>query len=202
MFGQTGAAFGGIVDHPGYRRKLRVFRYGFGENADRAGDDGQDIVEVMGDAAGQLTNGVHLLRLTELRLGGLLFRKVAADKEMAPHGFRPGTHPAQIHHMAVLVDVAGLKVAHVTPAPGSAHLLPRAFEVFRIDEFDGAMADHFLRFVSQNRHRTWTDLNESAVGICDKDQILRRFEDALSLLDFLAESRLGGFALADVARNL
>src|SRR5581483_499547 len=202
VFGQARAAFGGVVDHLGYRRKLRVLRYGFGENADRAGNDGQAVVEVVGYPARQLTNGIHLLHLAELRLGGLFFGQVATYKEVTPDRFRPGTHPAQIHHMAILVDVAGLKVAHMMPAPGSAHLLARAFEIIGVNELDGAMADHFFRLIPENGHRTGTDLNESAVGVGNENQVLRRFEDPLALLDFLAESRLGRFAFADIARDL
>ena len=38
-------------------------------NIDRAGDDGEHVVEVVRDAAGQLADGFHLLGLLELFLG-------------------------------------------------------------------------------------------------------------------------------------
>ena len=50
-----------------------------GEDLDRAGDDGQDIVEVMGDAAGELADGFHLLRLPDPVLGRDLVGEVADE---------------------------------------------------------------------------------------------------------------------------
>ena len=41
-----------------------------------AQDHRQQVVEVVGHSAGQLTNGFHLLRLPELRFQGPLFRDV------------------------------------------------------------------------------------------------------------------------------
>ncbi|MGX1362138.1 hypothetical protein AB7M46_007195 [Bradyrhizobium elkanii] len=46
---------------------------GFGEDVDQAGDDGQDIVEVVGDAAGEVPDGLHLLHLAQLLFGFELF---------------------------------------------------------------------------------------------------------------------------------
>ena len=42
---------------------------------------GQDVVEVVGDAAGELADGFHLLRVAELRLELALTGDVAADAE-------------------------------------------------------------------------------------------------------------------------
>ena len=95
MAGQVGAAFGGLVDHLGDRRKLRLVGDRVRQDLDRAGDDRQDVVEVVGDAAGQLAHGLHLLRLPDLRFGRLLLGQVAAHEEMAPHRLRPHAHPAQ-----------------------------------------------------------------------------------------------------------
>src|SRR6478752_2262335 len=39
-----------------------------GENIDGAGDDGQKVVEVVCDAAGELSDGIHLLRVAQLLL--------------------------------------------------------------------------------------------------------------------------------------
>ena len=95
MLGQLRAALGGIVDQLGDGGELGPVGDRVGQDADRAGDDGQDVVEVVGDAAGQLADRVHLLRLAELGLGGLLLGEVAADEEMALHRLRPGPHPVQ-----------------------------------------------------------------------------------------------------------
>ena len=38
---------------------------GLGQDLDRSGDDGQDVVEVVGDAAGELADRLHLLGLPD-----------------------------------------------------------------------------------------------------------------------------------------
>src|SRR5258707_222327 len=44
----------------------------FGEDFDRSGNDGQNIIQVVGDAAGQLTDHLHFLGLTKLLLNGIV----------------------------------------------------------------------------------------------------------------------------------
>jgi len=44
------------------------------DDAEGTRDPGQEVVEVVGDAAGQLADGVHLLALAQLLLGGLPVR--------------------------------------------------------------------------------------------------------------------------------
>src|SRR5579875_1119843 len=51
-----------------------------------ADDDGQEIVEVMGDAGGKLTDRLHFLRLAELLLDGALLRHVARHLGEADQG--------------------------------------------------------------------------------------------------------------------
>ena len=91
---------------------------GLGQDLEGAGDDGQDVVEVVGDAAGQLADGLHLLRLAQLGFGGAFFREVAADEEVAPHRLGPRSHPVQHNLAAVLVDVARLEAAHLLSTAG------------------------------------------------------------------------------------
>ena len=55
-----------------------------------ADDDGQQVVEIVRDAAGELADRLHLLRLAQLRLGFAL-GDVAQDDDEKPRGFpRPG----------------------------------------------------------------------------------------------------------------
>ena len=75
--GQIGAARGGVVDHLRDRQQLRPVRDGFGEDFDRAGDDGENIVEVVRDAAGQLTDRFHFLGLAKLQIRDILLVKQA-----------------------------------------------------------------------------------------------------------------------------
>ena len=117
MFGQLAAAFGGLVDHPGDGFEFGAIGDGLGQDSDGPGDDGQNVVEVVRDAAGQLADRFHLLGLAVLRLRSLLLRQVTADEEMPPHRLRPCSHPGQRHRTSVLVDVARLEVAHLPAAP-------------------------------------------------------------------------------------
>src|SRR5262249_27629029 len=45
--------------------ELRLVGDGFGQNLDRSGDDGEDVVEVVGDAASELADRFHLLGMTD-----------------------------------------------------------------------------------------------------------------------------------------
>ena len=110
---------------------------GLAENADGAGDDGQDVVEVVRDAAGELADRLHLLRLAELGFGGLLLGHVAADEVISPRRLRPCAGPVQRHRAAVLVDIACLEVALLPAAPRRAHLVAGVLEIVGVDELDG-----------------------------------------------------------------
>ena len=63
---QLGAAGGGLVDQLGNCGEIRTVCDLLAKNLDGAGNDGENIVEVMSDAAGQLTDRLHLLGLTNL----------------------------------------------------------------------------------------------------------------------------------------
>ena len=65
MLGELGAARRGLVDHPGDGRKLRLIGDRLPQDFDRSGDDGQDVVEVVGDAAGELADRFHLLGMPD-----------------------------------------------------------------------------------------------------------------------------------------
>ena len=147
VLGQLRAALGGVVDQLGDGGELGTVGDRIRQDADRAGDDGQHIVEIVGDAAGQLADGVHLLDLPELRLGGLLLGEVAADEEMALHRLRPGAHPVQRDLVTVVVVVARLEAALDRATPRRAHLAARLLEVIGVNELDGAVPDHVLRLV-------------------------------------------------------
>ena len=79
MLGEIGAARGGLVDHPRDGGELRLVLDGVGQDLDRAGDHGQDIVEVVRDAAGELADRLHLLGLPDALLGGDLVGQVADE---------------------------------------------------------------------------------------------------------------------------
>ncbi|GCC47393.1 hypothetical protein chiPu_0031662, partial [Chiloscyllium punctatum] len=62
---------GGVADQSGDLGELAVVGDRLGEDVDGAGDDGEDVVEVVRDAAGELADGFHLLCLADRALVGL-----------------------------------------------------------------------------------------------------------------------------------
>ena len=150
MLGQIGAAFGGFVDQLGDGRELRLIGDGLLQDADGAGDDGQDVVEVVRDAAGQLADRVHLLRLPQLGFRGLLFGQVAADEEMAADRLRPRPGPVQRDGLAVLVDIARLEIALALSPSRRPHLVAGVFEIVGVDELDRAVPDHVRRLIAED----------------------------------------------------
>ena len=75
----------------------------------------------MRDAASELTDGLHLLRLAKLAFEQDPLAHVAADEEILVIGLRPDAGPGQRHRVAVLVHIAAFEVARVPAAPGVPH---------------------------------------------------------------------------------
>jgi hypothetical protein len=71
--GQIGAPRRGFVDHFCQGRELRRRRDAFSENFGIPGDDGENVVQVVSDASGQLADCLHLLGLAQLQIDGVLF---------------------------------------------------------------------------------------------------------------------------------
>ena len=79
MLGKVRAARCGFVDHPRDGGELRLALHRIGEDFDRSGDDGKDVVEVMGDAAGELADRFHLFGLPDPVLGRDLVGEIAHE---------------------------------------------------------------------------------------------------------------------------
>ena len=69
LAGQGGGSAGGLDDRVGEADPLGLGDAGPAQYVGRALDDGQQVVEIVGDAAGQLAERLHLLRLAQLLLG-------------------------------------------------------------------------------------------------------------------------------------
>ena len=63
LAGELGAPVGRVRDGLDVAAAPLVRQVGAAELVDRGADDGQQVIEVMGDAAGQLADGLHLLGL-------------------------------------------------------------------------------------------------------------------------------------------
>ena len=81
--GDLGATRGRIVDELGNRGEMGLVRHAFLKDLDRPGDDGEDVVEVMGDAARELADRIHLLGLTQPLLGLVLLGQVGGGSAIA-----------------------------------------------------------------------------------------------------------------------
>ena len=68
--GEVGATGGGFGDQPCDCGKVRPIRNRFRQDFDRSADDGEDVVEVVHDAASQLTDDLHPSGLTNFRFRG------------------------------------------------------------------------------------------------------------------------------------
>jgi hypothetical protein len=71
MPGEVGTPRCRSAHHVGDLGEMRTVLDRLTEDFDGSGDHGEDVVEVVGDATGKLTDGFHLLRLPDLGLGGL-----------------------------------------------------------------------------------------------------------------------------------
>jgi hypothetical protein len=79
-----------------------------GEDLGGPGDDGKDIVEVVSDTAGEVTDRIELLGLAQLLLQRDAFRHVAADEEIALLQLEPAQ--GERHDPAVTVHIAAVDV--------------------------------------------------------------------------------------------
>ena len=175
MLGQIGAAFGGFVDQPGDGGELGL---------SATASSRMPMVPVMtvrmllkSCATPPVSWPIASIFCTCRNLGfrGLLFGQVAADEEMPPHRLRPGPGPVQRNGLAVLVDVAGLEIALLLPAPRRPHLVAGVFEIVGVDEFHRAVPDHLGRLVAEDGLDARADLDEIARGVGHQDEVVARF---------------------------
>ena len=92
---ERGGAVGGAADLLEVAAQQRVAVAGAGEReVGVAADRGEQVVEVVRDAAGELADGLHLLRLPELVLEPVPRGDVGGDGGVADDGARPRRGPA------------------------------------------------------------------------------------------------------------
>ena len=95
MLGEVGAARRGFVDHSRDGGKLRLALDRIGQDFDRSRDHGQDIVEVVRDAAGELADRFHLFGLPDPVLGRDLVGEIANESVEHESVARPQRGDAQ-----------------------------------------------------------------------------------------------------------
>ena len=176
---------------------------------------GQQIVEVVGDAAGQLADRFHLLRLEERLPGQLEFLLRAAalgdvardlgEAEQAAvgaadridHDVRPEPRAVLAHAPAFLLETS-LPLGRVEGAGGFA-----GGAIFLRVETREMLADDLLRPVALDAFRAGIPAHDLAVGIEHVDRVVDHALDEQPQL-FLAVVQLGFRlpALAEIARDL
>ena len=88
MLDQLAAAFRRLVDQFGRLLQFRLMREARDQRFGGAGDHRQHVVEIVRDAAGELADGVELLRLQQLVLGFARGGGVVIDQRRAADGAR------------------------------------------------------------------------------------------------------------------
>ena len=178
------------------------------------GDHLQDVVEVVRHAAGELADGVHLLRLAQLLLGSAqdlctrpLRRQVAADGADEPVARHH--RPADPAHAAVLVPAAVLQ-ADRRVALGQAGQRGRTRrEVVGVHEIEPAAPDQLLFRPAEDRARRRIDGRDEAVDARHQHDVGREPPEpvavagalgdlALEVLVEVRQRRGGGLLVFDV----
>src|SRR5205814_10306410 len=90
LVGERGAPLAGVANFLQVAR-VAIAATTLQQQIGAAADDGQQVVEVVRDARGELTDRLHLLRAPQLRLGlqQLEFR-LTASRDVFENGKRPG----------------------------------------------------------------------------------------------------------------
>jgi hypothetical protein len=95
-------ARGRLIDRLHDRSELLVAAEHVGQELGHPDDDREDVVEVVRDAAGELADRLHLLRLAQLALERDPLGHVAADEEILAVRLGPHAGPGERHRLAVL----------------------------------------------------------------------------------------------------
>jgi hypothetical protein len=176
---ERGAARRRLQRAPGVIRGLGIGRDLLVQQVEIADHDGQEIVEVVRDAAGELAHRLEPLRAAQPLLGRVALAHVAADEEVLVVGLGPDAGPGERHDLAVLVHVARLEIAHRVAAARQPHLVARPLEIVGIEVLRGVPADEVFGLVAEERAHARAYLDDVALAVDDEDEIEGGFEDAL-----------------------
>ena len=191
---QLGGAVGGALDLAQVARELRVVVGTLEQEGRIAGDPGQKVVEVVGDAAGEPPEALELLSAQQLRLEALSVGDVAHEGDVearhevrARRCLRDDDGAVRAHRLPLLLhrsslDVLGPELLHVPEPLRRQELVQVAADQVALRDADQVAAGR-------------VDVDIAAVVVGDEDRVERSVEDRAQLLLVLAQDRLG--ALAD-----
>ena len=141
-----------------------------------AGDDGQKIVEVVSDASGEAADGIHLLRLAELRLEANAFGKIApVGNEMSDAAFAiaDGTDAGlHIVEFAVLFAIDQNAAEHVAGKDRLPHRLIKLRRLLARLQDARRLAASFGGAISGKRLKCRVHVFDDSVAIGDHDAVV------------------------------
>ena len=165
-------------------------------------DDGEQVVEVVRDAAGQAPDHFHLLRLRELFAQAPLLRQVPRDADVVGDGASRVSHRGDGLRPevqgAILAPVGQLAVPHDTGGQGLPHLLVERLRMHaRLDQLTRVLANRFSERVSVQGSEGRVGPLDGAILVGDHNGIGRGIEGGA----LQAQRRIGPLLLADVAHE-
>ncbi len=169
-------------------------------------DGGEDVVEVVGDAAGEPADRLHLLRLDDLLLETAPLGGVAVvvdnggDDRVVEE---VGEDALEVAPGAVLVPHAR---RHIDAAAGVGHRFREPSHhrvaVLRVDKVKGIEPYKFVQLVAENAGRSRAAVKDGAVGPEQRDGIPAMLDERAKPLLVGAQRRLGGDALGPALPHL
>ena len=148
-------------------------------------DDCEQVVEVVGHAAGQASEALHLLSLPQLRFQVLAGRHVAGHTVQAERlpplvqddagiGLQPDGLP--VTGAAAKLDGCRLFAAQVGCGPGF-----QAFAIFRFRQIQGVPADQFLPAHRPDAQRRGVGIGNAEIQVQRVDEVVGMFEQVAIL---------------------
>ncbi len=194
----------------GLQLRIRGAGGALGREGDVPHHAGQDVVEVVRDAARQVADRLHLLGLLQLRLElatpGIRLRAgrdVAAHVEHVRRAAVLDRHAAQFEVVPGAVPPQQRGLEHDLLARERARVQrPDGFGVGRRIGEHAVGSDHRVARVAAHRLVRRVDVDDAEVGVAQHERVRRGVEDRAVLFLAVEQRLLGALALGDVARSI
>ncbi len=208
LLGEVGAARGGLVDHSRDGGKLRFALDGIGQNFDRSRDHGQNVVEVVRDAAGELAHGLHLLGLPDPVLGRDPVGEVADESVEQEASTRPQRGDAQLDRDFLSVAPPDLEFAAgltdcliAGKQEGLQGFLEGALPVRLAHQIEHIPAERFIARPAEDVFSLGIPVPDTALLVDLDEGVQRGVDDAARELLAFAQRLLRQPALGHVATD-
>ena len=202
LAGEAGGAFGGGGDLVDGLAAVAIEVGQFAERGDLELDDREQVVEVVGDAAGQAADGVHLLRLAELILKLDAGRDVLLDGDEVGDAAIVALHRGDDRLFGEELAVLAPALDDTVPLPTGFDRGPHALVVLgRMSarfEHPRVLAENVRRDVAGGFRKPRVDVFDASLGVGDDDGDRRLLDGAGETADLL----LGEPAVGDVAGDV